>query len=111
MCLEANVGLLEQMRNERLQAMKGRYFGLWRSIVTNVNDPLGLGRIKAEVYARECHDDHQRELLGRTGFCRAGSQAVESGRRQGACRGRYPDVAQLPRGDGAGKASEDGART
>ena len=51
------MGLLEQMRDEQLEAMKGRFFGLWRGIVTNVNDPLGLGRVKAKVH----------ELLGDEG--------------------------------------------
>ena len=44
------MGLLEKMRDERLEDMKGRCFGIWRGIVTNVNDPLGLGRVKAKVH-------------------------------------------------------------
>jgi uncharacterized protein involved in type VI secretion and phage assembly len=50
------MGLLEQMKRERERGGGGRFFGLYRGVVTNVNDPEGLGRIRAKVH----------ELLGDT---------------------------------------------
>jgi uncharacterized protein involved in type VI secretion and phage assembly len=50
------MGLLEQMKRERERRSEGRVFGLYRGIVTNVNDPKALGRIRAKVH----------ELLGDT---------------------------------------------
>ena len=44
------MGLVEKMRDERLDDLKNRCFGIWRGVVTNVNDPLGLGRVKAKVH-------------------------------------------------------------
>jgi len=46
--------LLEQMKRERRRA--ARFFGLYRGVVTNVNDPENLGRVRAKVH----------ELLGDT---------------------------------------------
>lgn len=48
--------LLEQMKRERERRSDGRFFGLYRGVVTNVNDPENLGRIRAKVH----------ELLGDT---------------------------------------------
>jgi len=48
--------LLEQIRREQEHRGRGRYFGLYRGIVTNVNDPEELGRVRAKVH----------ELLGDT---------------------------------------------
>ena len=42
------MGLLEQMRRERERRSDGRFFGLYRGVVTNVNDPEGLGRVRAK---------------------------------------------------------------
>ena len=50
------MGLLEQMKRERERRGDGRIFGLYRGVVTNVNDPEGLGRVRAKVH----------ELLGDT---------------------------------------------
>ena len=50
------MGLLEQMKRERERRGDGRFFGLYRGVVTNVNDPENLGRIRAKVH----------ELLGDT---------------------------------------------
>jgi uncharacterized protein involved in type VI secretion and phage assembly len=51
------MGLLEQMKRERERRGDGRFFGLYRGVVTNVNDPESLGRVRAKVH----------ELLGDTG--------------------------------------------
>ena len=48
--------LLEQMKRERERRGAGRFFGLYRGVVTNVNDPENLGRVRAKVH----------ELLGDT---------------------------------------------
>jgi len=50
------MGFLEQMKRERERRGDGRFFGLYRGVVTNVNDPEGLGRVRAKVH----------ELLGDT---------------------------------------------
>ena len=50
------MGLLEQMKRERERRGGGHFFGLYRGVVTNVNDPEKLGRIRAKVH----------ELLGDT---------------------------------------------
>jgi len=50
------MGLLEEMRRERERRGDGRISGLYRGVVTNVNDPEGLGRVRAKVH----------ELLGDT---------------------------------------------
>jgi uncharacterized protein involved in type VI secretion and phage assembly len=42
--------IYEKLKDEKLERLKNRYFGIWRGVVTNVNDPLGLGRIKAKVH-------------------------------------------------------------
>jgi len=44
------MGLLEKLRDEKTEELKGRFFGIWRGVVTNVNDPEKLGRIKAKVH-------------------------------------------------------------
>jgi hypothetical protein len=49
--------LFDSLKDEATEGLRNRYFGIWRGIVSNVNDPLGLGRIKAKVH----------ELLGDTG--------------------------------------------
>jgi uncharacterized protein involved in type VI secretion and phage assembly len=50
------MGLLEQMKRERERRSDGRFFSLYRGVVTNVNDPENLGRVRAKVH----------ELLGDT---------------------------------------------
>jgi len=42
--------MLEKLRDKKLENLKNRLFGLWRGVVTNVNDPKNLGRIKAKVH-------------------------------------------------------------
>jgi len=42
--------LLKAINDDQVDRLKGRLFGIWRGTVTNVNDPLGLGRIKAKVH-------------------------------------------------------------
>jgi len=42
--------ILEKLKDEKLERLKNKYFGIWRGVVTNVNDPLNLGRIKAKVH-------------------------------------------------------------
>lgn len=42
--------LFDSLKDENAEGMKNRYFGIWRGVVSNVNDPLGLGRIKAKVH-------------------------------------------------------------
>jgi hypothetical protein len=37
------MGLPEQMKRERERRGDGRFFGLYRGVVTNVNDPEGSG--------------------------------------------------------------------
>ena len=44
------MNIYEKLRDEKLERLKDRYFGIYRGVVTNVNDPLGLGRIKAKVH-------------------------------------------------------------
>ncbi|MDI6792595.1 MAG: phage baseplate assembly protein V [bacterium] len=44
------MNLQEILEDEKLTRLKNRYFGIWRGVVTNVNDPKGLGRIKAKVH-------------------------------------------------------------
>ena len=44
------MGLYEKLKDEKLEAMKNKFFGIWRGVVTNVNDPLNLGRIKVKVH-------------------------------------------------------------
>ena len=51
------MGLREKLRDEQLEALKGHIFGIWRGVVTNVNDPEGLGRIKAKVHELFGNDD------------------------------------------------------
>ena len=41
--------LLEQMKRERERRSDGRFFGLYRGVVTNVNDPAELGRAFAAM--------------------------------------------------------------
>lgn len=42
--------ILEKLKDEKLEKLKNKYFGIWRGVVTNVNDPSNLGRIKAKVH-------------------------------------------------------------
>lgn len=42
--------LLKAIKDDQINRLKGLLFGIWRGTVTNVNDPLGLGRIKAKVH-------------------------------------------------------------
>lgn len=42
--------LSEKLKDEKLEALKNRFFGIWRGVVTNVNDPLGLGRIRVKIH-------------------------------------------------------------
>jgi len=44
------MNMTDKLKDERLEALKGRFFGIWRGTVTNTNDPDGLGRIKAKVH-------------------------------------------------------------
>jgi len=44
------MGVAEKLRDEKLEALKNKLFGLWRGIVINVNDPKNLGRIRAQVH-------------------------------------------------------------
>jgi uncharacterized protein involved in type VI secretion and phage assembly len=42
--------IYEKLKDEKLEGLKNRFFGIYRGVVTNVNDPDGLGRIKAKVH-------------------------------------------------------------
>ena len=42
--------LSDKLKDEKLERLKSRQFGFWRGVVTNVNDPLNLGRIRAKVH-------------------------------------------------------------
>lgn len=42
--------MYEKLKDEKLEGLKNKFFGIWRGVVTNVNDPLGLGRIRAKIH-------------------------------------------------------------
>ena len=44
------MNLFQKLKDEKLSQMKHKYFGLYRGIVTNVNDPLNFGRVKAKIH-------------------------------------------------------------
>jgi len=44
------MNMFEKLKDRKLENLKNRFFGLWRGIVTNVNDPKNLGRLRAKVH-------------------------------------------------------------
>ena len=50
------MNIYEKLKDDKLECLKNKYFGIYRGVVTNINDPQNLGRIKAKVH----------ELLGDT---------------------------------------------
>lgn len=44
------MNLSDRLKDEKVETLKGRFFGIWRGVVTNVNDPEGLGRVRAKVH-------------------------------------------------------------
>ena len=45
-----SMDLDEKLKDEELEKLKNRFFGIWRGVVTNVNDPQNLGRIKVRIH-------------------------------------------------------------
>ncbi|MBW2147159.1 MAG: hypothetical protein JRI22_09085 [Deltaproteobacteria bacterium] len=43
-------GVLDEIRDENVERMKGKRFGIYRGIVRDVNDPESKGRVRVEIH-------------------------------------------------------------
>ena len=43
-------GVLDEFRDEQVERMKRKRFGLYRGIVRDVDDPENMGRVRVEIH-------------------------------------------------------------